>query len=902
LQIENFSRRTVAAIALLTAGAVSLFATLPTGSRNAVQVIGKLPTLPPNSRPHPGQGQSRLDSAFRHNEPNQADSASLSSANPGQTAATGGLASAADPNSSKFYVADTGNNRVLGWLNITAALNGQPADLIIGQNDAGVVQINSGYNVPGITQPWCDDTSLSAPAGVAVDSLGNLWVSDTLNNRILRFPAPFAQTTRRRQADLAIGHSSAYLCQPNQGLGAPDYNTLAQPRGIAIYKSTTGNAVEWLYVTDSLNNRVLSYDLSRPTATLGNASGVWGQPGWTTGSPNCGSGTPSATCLRLPTEIAVGPTGSLYVSDNQNNRALRFPATDPTHLPSTTANAVWGQTSFTVNSCLSAPTAATLCFPRGIALFNGQVVIADNGNNRILQYPLPPPDNVTAVSVIGQADFVSKRCNAFGTGAKSVCAPGSLTVAGSPAKLWVADLSNHRMLRFDTVATGASASLELGQNDFLSRAANGKGADFGLYSPNAVVVDDRALPYHLYVSDELNNRVLGYRDYVNRQLNLPPDLVIGQADLFSVAPNRGATGAGPGYLSLPAANSLSDPGALAVDASGNLYVADQANNRVLRFPDPFNNPAQTADLVLGQPDFVSALPNHGLAGGAIDARGLHNPAGVAADGTGLWVSDQINSRIVHYPVLSNYAAATEVIGQATLTSGTCQTPATTTLCFPTQMTLQNQTAGSGTGTITTMTTSTTVNGTGTSFTTQAAVGGTISSGGVLLGTVASITSNTVLVLNANALAQVTGANFTYVNTARKLWAVDGGNSRTLMYNLAGGSPLVATLCLGEGDCITRAGGTATVLQLFPSAVGVNPAGDVFVADTGNNRACGYPVPASSGAGCTLLIGQTSYTTQNPNGSGLNRGASNQPKGIAVDKDGRVIVADTDNNRVGVYIP
>src|ERR1700691_6012140 len=65
-----------------------------------------------------------------------------------------------------LYVADTTNNRVLGWNNAASFSDDQPADLVVGAAD---FQSTGGFN---------------SPEGVGVDPQGNLYVADTNNNRV----------------------------------------------------------------------------------------------------------------------------------------------------------------------------------------------------------------------------------------------------------------------------------------------------------------------------------------------------------------------------------------------------------------------------------------------------------------------------------------------------------------------------------------------------------------------------------------------------------------------------------------------------------------------------------------------------------------------------------------------
>src|SRR6202035_1675011 len=83
------------------------------------------------------------------------------------------------------------------------------------------------------------------------------------------------------------------------------------------------------------------------------------------------------------------------------------------------------------------------------------------------------------------------------------------------------------------------------------------------------------------------------------------------------------------------------PNALAFDNSGNLWVADQNNNRVLEYKAPFST-HEAATLVIGQPSFTSS-------GTATTSPGFSGPTGLAFDWShNLWVVDLGNSRVLEY--------------------------------------------------------------------------------------------------------------------------------------------------------------------------------------------------------------------------------------------------------------
>jgi hypothetical protein len=104
------------------------------------------------------------------------------------------------------------------------------------------------------------------------------------------------------------------------------------------------------------------------------------------------------------------------------------------------------------------------------------------------------------------------------------------------------------------------------------------------------------------------------------------------------------------------------PSDLVFDNSGNLWVVDNNNNRVIEYAPPFTA-GQSASLELGQPDFNSKSLGSGAAG-------LNYPWGIAIDGAGhVWVSDGLNWRVLRFsPPFSNGQAADLVLGYPNFTT------------------------------------------------------------------------------------------------------------------------------------------------------------------------------------------------------------------------------------------
>ncbi|MDR3680226.1 MAG: T9SS type A sorting domain-containing protein [Flavipsychrobacter sp.] len=248
-------------------------------------------------------------------------------------------------------------------------------------------------------------------------------------------------------------------------------------------------------------------------------------PGSTSGVTIAGTGVAgsSATQLYNPAGICVDGIGNLYVADAANNRIQKF-------APGST-------TGVTVAGTGTAGSGATeLSFPQtAVVDAAGNLYVADQNNNRVQKFAWGSTTGVTVAGTGGN-----------GSGATQLYNPFDLFIDNA-GNLFVADASNNRVQKFTPGSTTGVTVAGTG--------GNGSGAT-QLNFPVGVFVDGLG---NLYVSDQYNNRI----------------------QKFAPGSTTGVTVASPSQVTHPAG--------MFIDAAGNLFVVDQNNNRILEFTNTINN-------------------------------------------------------------------------------------------------------------------------------------------------------------------------------------------------------------------------------------------------------------------------------------------------------------------------
>lgn len=259
-------------------------------------------------------------------------------------------------------------------------------------------------------------------------------------------------------------------------------------------------------------------------------------------------------------------------------------------------------------------------------------------------------NNQACDKVFGQPNFVTNAGNSTRDGQDNAYHTAVDPVTG---KVFVSDLGNNRVLRYSGInafQNGDLAEAVLGQVNFTNNGA--AVAQNRMNSPTGIFLGPTGV---LWVTDWGNNRVLKFNNAVTLGSGANANGVLGQTNFTN---NGGGT----------AQNRTSRPIACFEENDGTLWVADQGNDRVLRFDNAVAKAnGANADGVLGKNNFTTL-------GDQTTQNGLANPTGVSVNDAGrLYVSDQFNDRIIWWDnakVQANGANANGQLGQPNFTTGT----------------------------------------------------------------------------------------------------------------------------------------------------------------------------------------------------------------------------------------
>lgn len=837
-------------------------------------------------------------------------------------------------NGGSLFIADGGNNRALIWSTFPTS-NTQAADFVIGQ--PGMTQNNT-------ASAGANANLLGRPYGISSDG-NRLIVSDYNNNRMLLWNSLPLQTFS--SADKVLGQSDLTSSIANQGGTTPAANTLNAPSGNILVNGK-------LIVADTGNNRVLIWN-TLPTNNNTPADIALGQPN--TNSATANTGGISSSTLNGPSTVASDGT-RLAVTDQSNHRILIW-NTIPS-ASSTAADVILGQpdgvSSVANNGGLSAHSLST---PSGVAFSGSKLLVADQGNYRILIWnTIPSSNNVSADVVIGQPDMVTNlRFNGTPLQRLSVTnlfvANGRLFVAGAnQVSIW------------DQIPTSSfqPANRTYGYpRNWSANSANGPMNEYTI-NPSALYADT----YRLFIADRSPSRILVIpipdislsSSYVTNSPTVsaiiadctdhPSVLINAGASPLATDPNWHACSVGTPY-----SYSLSGP------TDGYQYVSvwtKDAFGNVLPIPTilPFIYDSalpRTPSSTLASNYFTNStaatltLTNCGDAVKVMVTE-INSPPSAASNS---WQTCTTATGGITYTLTDTtngvhtlYIWAMDIAGNITSTAGTTPLNYDTTPPAPPAAVIANQFVGPTTGTTLTITDCTDrpfifVNE-GTQPLSGAAgwIACSTTAGAITYLVTGNSTGSHALKVWAkdaagNVSSSATTVNLNYVsnvvlgqnsftnqeNAATGMWYPGGSanngtalviadtyNNRVLLWNTApttnGQAP---DIVLGQMDFISTSanqGSTPTASTLYmPRGLAIS-GGKLFVADTSNSRVLIWnTLPTSNGQAADVVLGQPNFTSNTLNNGGISTSSIYGPFGVSV-VGSQLFVSDFSNHRVQIW--
>ncbi len=331
-----------------------------------------------------------------------------------------------------------------------------------------------------------------------------------------------------------------------------------------------------------------------------------------------GDGGPASSGeLRLPQAIAVDQAGNVYIADTGNNVIREVAAT--TGIITTVA----GNGSYGYSGDGSLATSASLAGPAGVALdAAGNLYIADFGNNVVREVNAATGIISTVVGGGSNAGNDGLGDGGPATGA-SLYGPAGLAFDAT-GNLYIADSYNSLIREVNAVtniisvvAGGGSSPGSDGLGD------GGPASEAQLSNPQDVAVDANG---NLFIADTGNNVV--------REVS--------SGTITAIAGDGS-----PGYQgdNGPAVNArLNSPGAVVLDAAGDLYIADTSNNMIRRVDG-----TGIISKIAG-----TRTPGYTGDGGVPTAARLNYPSAVALDATAdVYIADNVNNVIRKIAMTAN---------------------------------------------------------------------------------------------------------------------------------------------------------------------------------------------------------------------------------------------------------
>jgi trimeric autotransporter adhesin len=622
------------------------------------------------------------------------------------------------------------------------------------------------------------------------------------------------------------------------------------PSGVAI------DSGDNLYIADPGNNRIRKVAAGSGVITTIAGNGSAGYSG--------DNGPASGAELNLPGGVIIDSAGGVYIADKGNNVIRRIDT-------SGTITTVAGNNAEGYSGDNGLATNATLYGPAGVAVGGGNLYIADTNNNRIRM--VNSVGTITTIAGDGTAGYTGDN----GPATSATLNKPAAVLVGSTGTLYIADTGNDVIRMISTTGTISTIA---GTGVAGYSGDGGAATSARLDSPYGLNADSAG---DLYIADSMNNVVR----------------MVSTAGIISTIAGNGINGySGDGAEATGAA--LSNPQSVALDSQGNVYISDRNNNRVREVNTPTGSVLFPTTAV-GSTSAAVTIPLVVKAGGTT-ITGISAP--VSQGGK------------QEYAVTATGCALNTALTSATI----CNVTVTFSPGFSGQRPVPLQVASSagnfafamtGTGTAPQVALSpgiiTTVPGTSGELAGALgfiAGGVAVDSGGNLYFWADNgLDGDYVLELAAGTSVPTLVAG--YGNGSYDLGlviALDGAgdiyvanpNESTILKAVPGST--APTIVAGSSCCSGYSGdnGPATSAELNgPSGVAVDSAGNIYIADTNNNRI--RKVAAVSGI-ITTIAGSGTAGYSGDNGPATSA-ELNGPQALALDSAGDIYVVDANNSRI-----
>ena len=705
---------------------------------------------------------------------------------------------------------------------------------------------------------------LNLPSGVAVDSSGTLFISDQSNHRVRKVNAHGVIST------VAGNGSPTYS---GDG-GAAQNASLNYPCSLTL--DSSGN----LFIADEYNSRIRRVDTSGVITTVagggftnGNGFGTYGGDG----------GLATKAGLAFPRGVTVNLLGELFIADYYDNRIRKV---DAAGIITTVAG---GGSSGDGSSAVN----ANLGWPAGVALDAfGHLFIAESAYNRVREVafgglPTLTLDSVSA-SVVGDYQVIVTSPYGSVTSAIArltvlfppsiVSQPTNLAVAvggtallgvaamGTPPLSYAWDFNSTNLVQAGTNSTlsFANAGLPEGGNylvvitnlygsvtSAVATVSVGYSPSFFLPPTNQTVLLGGVATFRVEAE---GTGPFSYQWQFNRT-NLGNNII------RTVAGNGMSGYSGDGLAATNA--SLNGPYGVAVDATGDLFIADSLNHRIRKVDGKGIITTVTGD---GRPGFSG---DNGPATGAM----LSDPSDVAVDSFGdIFIADNYNQRIREVDLNGIITTVAGNGSQAYSDGGGAAINAS--LNYPCGVAVDAVgnlfIADSFNGSVRKVD----VHGVISTFAGNGEGGPPFGTGDGGLATSANLEQPTGVAVDASGNLFIADR---MVRCIRKV------STNGVITTVAGGG---SYLTLGDGGPATSASLRA------PFDVAVDSAGNLFIADTRNNR-----IRKVDASGLITTVAGDGLEGDTGDGGAATNASLSGPTGVIVDSSGNLFIADNGNNRV-----